>query len=242
VNQLKFSDGSKPDAKLIKKLVFNIQKFLSLLKTLSNRMDAEAIIYLLENGQKLEELLKSEEKAKEVFEKLCSWMVTGSRKAATSAEFEITKDEEHNSSRALLTTVRYAQTFKSVFDFKFAKSTELLELETLWQEMKSVLKLPINTVFGDKEKSFDTYEEFLNHILEESKRGMYVQRYKGLGEMNPVQLWDTTLNPENRTLLQVNISDAISANETFSILMGEQVEPRRKFIEDNALSVRALDV
>ncbi|MGE3973118.1 MAG: DNA topoisomerase (ATP-hydrolyzing) subunit B [Bdellovibrionales bacterium] len=242
VNQLKFSDGSKPDLKVMKKLVFNIQKFLGLLKTLANRLEPEAIIYLLNRNHKLEEVLKNEAKAKEVFENLCKWLETDSKKPVTQADVLIEKDAEHSSTKAKLTYVRFAQTFKSTFDHSFATSMEMRELETRWAEMNETLSLPIKIVFGEKEKTFDSYEELLTHIMEESKRGMYVQRYKGLGEMNPVQLWDTTLNPENRTLLQVTINDAIGANETFSVLMGEQVEPRRKFIEDNALAVRALDV
>jgi DNA gyrase subunit B len=108
--------------------------------------------------------------------------------------------------------------------------------------MQSISLLPLTTVRNAQETSFESYLEFYTQTMENTKKGIYIQRYKGLGEMNPEQLWDTTLNPVNRNLLRVTIDDAVAADETFSVLMGEQVEPRRKFIQDNALSVRALDV
>ena len=95
---------------------------------------------------------------------------------------------------------------------------------------------------GEETTRYTSVDDLIEQIYKLAEKGLTIQRYKGLGEMNPDQLWDTTMNPETRRLLQVAIEDAVGAEELFTILMGDQVEPRREFIQDNALDVKNLDI
>jgi DNA gyrase subunit B len=95
---------------------------------------------------------------------------------------------------------------------------------------------------GEDRHEIGGFKEGMAWLFEQAKTGQSIQRYKGLGEMNPEQLWDTTINPETRRLMQVRIEDAVAADDIFTTLMGDQVEPRREFIEKHALTVTNLDI
>jgi len=127
-------------------------------------------------------------------------------------------------------------------NWEFLASPQLKQLMKISKEFKQLNNGSHVVSVGKKEERFEDPEEFLKTLLEKGKKGLNVQRYKGLGEMNPGQLWATTMDPENRTLVKVRIEDWVEADEIFTILMGDKVEPRREFIEKNALEVTELDI
>ncbi len=183
-------------------------------------------------------LEKHKAKIKEVFDK--EELMAEVEKVVSQAGYktDLTVDEEHGLSEIEILT----DTGRVIFDWEKASYVEFQKAIELETSLEKSLPAPYILSENGKKEVINERELLLEKILEIAKRDLIIQRYKGLGEMNPEQLWETTMNPEKRVLLQVRIEDAIETDELFTVLMGDAVEPRRKFIEENALEVKNLDV
>jgi DNA gyrase subunit B len=149
--------------------------------------------------------------------------------------------DEENNPYILITRTLHGVDHDYVLDKAFFESTDYAHLSSMGNKLDSLLGEGAYIQRGEKQRSVENFDQVINWLFAEARKGQNIQRYKGLGEMNPDQLWETTMNPETRRMLQVCIEDAIAADEVFTTLMGDQVEPRRDFIEENALSANNID-
>ena len=156
--------------------------------------------------------------------------------------FDILVDEEHQSNKVACRLHASGVTHELDVTHDLVGSAEFRELQKLTPSAIGLGRAPYKLKAKGEEKSFQSTDELVKIILDTGKQGLSIQRYKGLGEMNPGQLWETTMNPEIRTLLRVTLEDLTGVDEIFTILMGDEVEPRRNFIQTHALEVRNLDV
>jgi len=160
----------------------------------------------------------------------------------SSLDWKLLDDPEHDCSKISYTFKENGRNKNTVIEFDFLNSPDFEELKKLKDSITAAGDPPYNVGDNGGAQELSSLAEVTEHILSRGKKGMSIQRYKGLGEMNPEQLWETTMNPETRVLKQVQIEDAFQTDEIFTILMGDQVEPRKHFIETNALNVSNLDV
>lgn len=156
--------------------------------------------------------------------------------------FTAEEDQETGQYRVVVVARKNGAGLRITLDRDFLSSPEAKEIAKLLGELRAIGIPPFALVDGGTQTLILTQKEVVDTILDRSRRGVEIQRYKGLGEMNPEQLWETTMDPQARTLLQVKIEDAYEADELFATLMGDEVEPRRRFIEENALTVKNLDI
>jgi DNA gyrase subunit B len=157
-------------------------------------------------------------------------------------EVTITRDEEHAAYRVLFERVKEGMHSRLMLDMPMAVSAEYRELRARGQALRRLGLPPYRLLVKEQARDCQSVLQVIDTVKSLGQRGLSIQRYKGLGEMNPEQLWETTMDPTKRVLLQVTLENAYAAEEIFSILMGEQVEPRRQFIEQHALEVRNLDI
>jgi DNA gyrase subunit B len=152
---------------------------------------------------------------------------------------EISTDEEHSVQKLLY---RQGSQSPRLIGYQQLSSPEYQRLVVLHKAIGELDQPPFIVKSDSTSATLKDRQQLIDHILELGKKDLQISRYKGLGEMNPEQLWETTMDPEKRTLLQVQIKDAVDTDDIFTVLMGDAVEPRRKFIEDNALEVKNLDI
>jgi DNA gyrase subunit B len=171
-------------------------------------------------------------------EKMLEKVSAALEKAGYQAEIE--EDEEHGTHEIAVSRSR--GNGRVLVNWELATHVEFQKAVQLNLDLEGLSRAPFVITEGDSHTAVESRAALLEHIMVAAKKDLSIQRYKGLGEMNPEQLWDTTLNPETRTILNVQVNDAVETDEMFTVLMGDAVEPRRKFIEDNALDVKNLDI
>ena len=212
-------------------------------KNIINRLSRRFDINILEQLINIQGLQKDDFNNNEQLQAYADKLLKVLDKYKLSGVFyrsEIKQDEDNNLSLVIIKTL-HGLDHEYVLDNVFLSSTDYNHLSSLGNKLDSLLSEDAYIERGEKQGLVESFDQVVDWLFNEAKKGQNIQRYKGLGEMNPDQLWDTTMNPETRRMLQVRIEDAVSADEVFTTLMGDQVEPRREFIETNALTATNID-
>ncbi|MFN7998159.1 MAG: DNA topoisomerase (ATP-hydrolyzing) subunit B [Bryobacteraceae bacterium] len=230
------SNGAGPKATLeggeLRAFLLSLDEYEQMFQKVERRMRDARVVQVLGNAE-----LRVDHKAD--FEDRANMEAVVRLLAAVQVPAEVRADEEHSAFTAVFHDSTNAERHIGV---TLASQPEYKRFRSLARQIARYNDPPFTVVKGDRRDSQTDWNVLLNFVKNEGKRDASVQRYKGLGEMNAEQLAETTMNPEKRTLLQVRLEDAVESEEIFSTLMGEDVENRRKFIEDNALDVKNLDV
>ena len=243
------SKGKNLDKAMMKGILTKLDRYNSLLHMAGRRTIEEICTYLVLNVDFKEDVFASEESARNLEKSIEAYIFDRHPDKRTVVESEIKYDKEHSHYQIVFDT-RITDIPRSS-SVTAALIPQIDELKRIRNQLNEIASEPFSyTVSGKasgssevvEEGSLASIEELKDFVVEYGRRGAYIQRYKGLGEMNPDQLAETTMDISRRTLLQVEIEDVINADQTFTTLMGDEVEPRRDFIQTNALNVKNLDV
>ena len=222
---------------VLKKMI----EFEGLLGRLSRKKQSSGLLRAFVDEPALgRELLKDRPAVRELIERVKERLSMAYPEA--TVHVDLVEDEEHQSNKIVCRMPTNGVVSTLDVNHDLVGSADFRELQKLAPNAIGLGRPRYRMKVNEAETAFATTDELVRAILEVGKKGLNLQRYKGLGEMNPLQLWETTMNPETRSLLQVKLEDMTGVNEIFSILMGDEVEPRRNFIQQHALEVRRLDV
>lgn len=248
---VKDSVGHELDKSVVKNVLTRLERYTEIIGMIARKRAREIFEYLVHHEEIVPDSLESEASAQTLRDNILAYLKTRMGDDRYYADARVEFDKEYSRYRIVFDTRINDVPKTSVIDAPLLTSGEVVELRRIHHQIVDQATAPFNfeRVSAKKgeeasEKSkgvLSNLDELRDFILEEGRKGAYVQRYKGLGEMNPDQLAETTMEEDRRTLLRVDIDDAVDADQLFSTLMGDDVEPRREFIQSNALKVKNLD-
>jgi DNA gyrase/topoisomerase IV subunit B len=224
-------------------LVMRLRRFRQALGKLERKGDARVFAAAVRATLIDQKLLRNREKLEKAIDEIRA-AIEKRYPDILPVSIGTTEDSEHGAQRVIIKSRSGAAVRTSTIDYELVEGAEWHELLSIEQDVRSIGTAPY--LAGDspdalKEELADA-DALWDYVDARGRKGLSIQRFKGLGEMNPTQLWETTMNPDARVLRQVTIQDAVETDQLFSVLMGDQVEPRRQFIEANALTVKNLDI
>ena len=225
-------DGKVIDADDVRKFLLQVDEYVAMFERLERRLRNPGVVEVLSD---VELLLDT----KEDYQQKANVSKLAARLKELDLTAEVLADEMHS---AWMVSFREATDSERLINLELAAQPEYRRLRSLSRQMARFNQPPFQVISKRASEMVADCVSLLRHVKGVGMKDATIQRYKGLGEMNASQLWDTTMNAETRRLLQVRIDDAVESEEIFSTLMGENVESRRKFIADNALDVKNLDI
>ncbi|MFQ6372539.1 DNA topoisomerase (ATP-hydrolyzing) subunit B [Shewanella sp. YIC-542] len=234
-------DAPAMSGSALERLVLQYREVEHIIERLEKRYPANVMDRMIYHPRVTDEMLADEAQ----MVAWCNALLTDLQDRETHGvlyKLEPTLEPERQVYLPQLTVRKHGIDSHYLFSYDFFHGVDYKHIADLGEKLDGLIEESGYVQRGERKKDVSTFAEALEWLVAESKRGIYIQRYKGLGEMNPEQLWETTMDPETRRMLQVTIDDALAADQLFNTLMGDAVEPRREFIESNALHVSNLDV
>ncbi|MBP9708394.1 MAG: DNA topoisomerase (ATP-hydrolyzing) subunit B [Oligoflexales bacterium] len=247
---IKDSSGRQLDKLIVNNLFKRLQRYSQILAMTSRKRSQEIVEYFIKYPTITAEQLNTEDQAKNLMAGIKDYLKLLPKEMRVYIESELKFNKEYSSYQLIFNTRIKDKPQRTLVDAEWLNSPELTEMRRVYTQMQEIASVPfrcesLGTDEAEENKNahtINTVEELSEFITSTGRKGAYIQRYKGLGEMNPDQLEVTTMDINKRTLLKVEISDAIEADMLFRTLMGDDVEPRRDFIQQNALKVKNIDI